>query len=100
MNLPKIKVPLILGIWGGKGQVRTRAAVAQEQAASSPLCKCAGIPFSCNLAPCAGWLMMRCLQAMQLYIKSQLARCHMLHTSSCPAYPCMLLPFAAVNARP
>jgi hypothetical protein len=22
MNLPKIKVPLILGIWGGKGQVR------------------------------------------------------------------------------
>jgi hypothetical protein len=21
MNLPKIKVPLILGIWGGKGQV-------------------------------------------------------------------------------
>jgi hypothetical protein len=23
MNLPKIKVPLILGIWGGKGQVRT-----------------------------------------------------------------------------
>jgi hypothetical protein len=22
MDLPKIKVPLILGIWGGKGQVR------------------------------------------------------------------------------
>jgi hypothetical protein len=24
MDLPKIKVPLILGIWGGKGQVRRR----------------------------------------------------------------------------
>jgi hypothetical protein len=23
MNLPKIKVPLILGIWGGKGQGKT-----------------------------------------------------------------------------
>ena len=27
MNLPKIKVPLILGIWGGKGQVRTQWGV-------------------------------------------------------------------------
>jgi hypothetical protein len=26
MDLPKIKVPLILGIWGGKGQVRRRGA--------------------------------------------------------------------------
>jgi len=25
MDLPKIKVPLILGIWGGKGQVRSQA---------------------------------------------------------------------------
>jgi hypothetical protein len=28
MDLPKIKVPLILGIWGGKGQVRPAAAAA------------------------------------------------------------------------
>jgi len=26
MDLPKIKVPLILGIWGGKGQVSSAAS--------------------------------------------------------------------------
>ncbi len=37
MDLPKIKVPLILGIWGGKGQVRKPAAGAEASLLSSIL---------------------------------------------------------------
>jgi hypothetical protein len=50
MDLPKIKVPLILGIWGGKGQVRhhphlcpPRNILAAQRVASSlasPRCLC------------------------------------------------------------
>jgi hypothetical protein len=39
MNLPKIKVPLILGIWGGKGQVR-RTSDAPAAVLMIGLCSC------------------------------------------------------------
>jgi hypothetical protein len=35
MDLPKIKVPLILGIWGGKGQVRRHTDAAAAAAAAA-----------------------------------------------------------------
>lgn len=43
MDLPKIKVPLILGIWGGKGQgktfqVRHRTCLSKRRSQSSTLC--------------------------------------------------------------
>nr|CAA71667.1 Rubisco activase [Alvikia littoralis] len=43
MDLPKIKVPLILGIWGGKGQGKTfQCALAYKKLGISPIVMSAG----------------------------------------------------------
>lgn len=43
MDLPKIKVPLILGIWGGKGQGKTfQCALAFKKLGISPIVMSAG----------------------------------------------------------
>ena len=43
MNLPKIKVPLILGIWGGKGQGKTfQCMLAYKKLGISPIVMSAG----------------------------------------------------------
>jgi pantothenate kinase-related protein Tda10 len=43
MELPKIKVPLILGIWGGKGQGKTfQCMLAYKKLGISPLVMSAG----------------------------------------------------------
>lgn len=47
MDLPKIKVPLILGIWGGKGQVN--AAEHLYGWAAQPIQACA--TFACAINP-------------------------------------------------
>jgi hypothetical protein len=43
MDLPKIKVPLILGIWGGKGQGKTfQCGLAFKKLGISPIVMSAG----------------------------------------------------------
>ena len=43
LDLPKIKVPLILGIWGGKGQGKTfQCALAYKKLGISPIVMSAG----------------------------------------------------------
>ena len=43
MDLPKIKVPLILGIWGGKGQGKTfQCNLAYKKLGISPIVMSAG----------------------------------------------------------
>jgi pantothenate kinase-related protein Tda10 len=43
MELPKIKVPLILGIWGGKGQGKTfQCMLAYKKLAIGPIVMSAG----------------------------------------------------------
>jgi pantothenate kinase-related protein Tda10 len=45
MELPKIKVPLILGIWGGKGQGKTfQCMLAYKKLGIQPIVMSAGAP--------------------------------------------------------
>jgi pantothenate kinase-related protein Tda10 len=47
LNLPKIKVPLILGIWGGKGQGKTfQCMLAYKKLAIQPIVMSAGANFA------------------------------------------------------
>ena len=51
MELPKIKVPLILGIWGGKGQGKTfQCMLAYKKLGISPIVMSAGAPRATALA--------------------------------------------------
>ena len=44
MELPKIKVPLILGIWGGKGQGKTfQCMLAYKKLGINPIVMSAGV---------------------------------------------------------
>lgn len=61
MQLPKIKVPLILGIWGGKGQGKTfQCMLAYKKLGINPIVMSAGALSSHLRGSLLGWLAERC----------------------------------------
>lgn len=62
MDLPKIKVPLILGIWGGKGQGKTfQCNLAYKKLGISPIVMSAGELESGNAGEPAKLIRQRCV---------------------------------------
>lgn len=70
MELPKIKVPLILGIWGGKGQGKTfQCSLAYQKLGISPLVMSAGELESGNAGEPAKLIRQRYREASDIISK-------------------------------
>ncbi|KAG2482840.1 hypothetical protein HYH03_018277 [Edaphochlamys debaryana] len=73
MDLPKIKVPLILGIWGGKGQGKTfQCALAYKKLGISPIVMSAGELESGNAGEPAKLLRTRYREASDVIKKGKM----------------------------
>jgi len=74
MDLPKIKVPLILGIWGGKGQGKTfQCNLAYKKLAISPIVMSAGELESGNAGEPAKLIRQRYREASDIIKKGRMA---------------------------
>jgi len=75
MDLPKIKVPLILGIWGGKGQGKTfQCALAYKKLGISPIIMSAGELESGNAGEPAKLIRTRYREARTSSARARCAR--------------------------
>jgi hypothetical protein len=73
MDLPKIKVPLILGIWGGKGQGKTfQCALAFKKLGISPIVMSAGELESGNAGEPAKLIRQRYREASDIIKKGKM----------------------------
>lgn len=73
MDLPKIKVPLILGIWGGKGQGKTfQCALAYKKLGIQPIVMSAGELESGNAGEPAKLLRQRYREASDIIKKGKM----------------------------
>jgi hypothetical protein len=73
MDLPKIKVPLILGIWGGKGQGKTfQCALAYKKLGISPIVMSAGELESGNAGEPAKLIRQRYREASDVIKKGKM----------------------------
>jgi hypothetical protein len=73
MDLPKIKVPLILGIWGGKGQGKTfQCALAYKKLGISPIVMSAGELESGNAGEPAKLIRQRYREASDIIKKGKM----------------------------
>jgi len=73
MDLPKIKVPLILGIWGGKGQGKTfQCALAYKKLGISPIVMSAGELESGNAGEPAKLIRQRYREASDVIKKGRM----------------------------
>jgi len=73
MDLPKIKVPLILGIWGGKGQGKTfQCALAYKKLGISPIVMSAGELESGNAGEPAKLVRQRYREASDIIRKGKM----------------------------
>ena len=73
MDLPKIKVPLILGIWGGKGQGKTfQCALAYKKLGISPIVMSAGELESGNAGEPAKLIRQRYREASDVIRKGKM----------------------------
>eukprot|EP00195_Chlamydomonas_chlamydogama_P006160 CAMPEP_0202890648 /NCGR_PEP_ID=MMETSP1392-20130828/986_1 /ASSEMBLY_ACC=CAM_ASM_000868 /TAXON_ID=225041 /ORGANISM="Chlamydomonas chlamydogama, Strain SAG 11-48b" /LENGTH=420 /DNA_ID=CAMNT_0049574263 /DNA_START=36 /DNA_END=1298 /DNA_ORIENTATION=- len=73
MDLPKIKVPLILGIWGGKGQGKTfQCALAYKKLGISPIVMSAGELESGNAGEPAKLIRQRYREASDIIKKGRM----------------------------
>ena len=73
LDLPKIKVPLILGIWGGKGQVKTfQCGLAFKKLGISPIVMSAGELESGNAGEPAKLIRQRYREASDIIKKGKM----------------------------
>ena len=74
MDLPKIKVPLILGIWGGKGQGKTfQTELAFRKLGITPIVMSAGELESGNAGEPAKLIRQRYREASDIVKKGKMA---------------------------
>lgn len=74
MDLPKIKVPLILGIWGGKGQGKTfQCSLAYKKLGIAPIVMSAGELESGNAGEPAKLIRQRYREASDIIKKGRMA---------------------------
>lgn len=74
LDLPKIKVPLILGIWGGKGQGKTfQVELAFKRLGINPIVMSAGELESGNAGEPAKLLRQRYREASDIIKKGKMA---------------------------
>lgn len=74
MDLPKIKVPLILGIWGGKGQGKTfQCSLAYKKLGINPIVMSAGELESGNAGEPAKLIRQRYREASDIIKKGRMA---------------------------